>query len=591
VHRHLVLLALGFAFATLANAQDAGTAAPGPASDAIRYRLVVEGPNPPADALREGLDLARWQADEEMTLDLLERLAREAIPQAREIAAIHGFYDAKVDVAIERDDRPYVVRVRVEPGAPVRVTSVDIDVTGPAASDVPGGPQAIEEARAGWSLELGEVFRQAEWIDAKAQALRALRRSAYAAARIVHSEARVEPDRHAADLTIAIESGPPFSIGALEVRGVQRYRSELVENFSTFRRGERYSEEAIDAFVRRLAASGYFASVQATIDPESPDPDDATVRVAVIEAPTHRVEGAISYSTDTGYGARVSYTNIDLDGEALQMRIDGRYESRQQLAQVAFTWPPTPSKWIDTLRVGAQRTDFENTVETTSVVGVERRGVDERGHPVFGAAYYYDRQAPAGAPETTSYATYVEAGYVIRRVDDLLTPTRGYMADVRVGAGIPGVSSEGFGRVVARTAAWYPIDRDTQLALRADAGAVLGASRENVPSVLRFRTGGDTTVRGYAYQSLGVQVGDGVVGGRYFALASAELIRWINETWGVAAFVDAGNAVDRIEDFSFAVGYGIGARLRTPIGPFRLDVAYGEETGDVRVHFSVGLSF
>ena len=107
----------------------------------------------------------------------------------------------------------------------------------------------------------------------------------------------------------------------------------------------------------------------------------------------------------------------------------------------------------------------------------------------------------------------------------------------------------------------------------------------------RFRTGGDTTVRGYQYQSLGVRVGDGVVGGRYYVVASAEIIRWINETWGVAGFIDAGDAADEIGDLDIAVGYGIGARLRTPIGPFRLDLAYGERTGKIRLHFSVGVAF
>ena len=108
---------------------------------------------------------------------------------------------------------------------------------------------------------------------------------------------------------------------------------------------------------------------------------------------------------------------------------------------------------------------------------------------------------------------------MIRRVDDLLSPTRGYMADVRVGGGIPGLSTEGFGRVVAQAAAWYPIDRLTQLAFRAEAGAVLASSRDGVPSILLFRTGGDTTVRGYEYQSLGVRLGDAIVGGRYYAIA------------------------------------------------------------------------
>jgi translocation and assembly module TamA len=98
-------------------------------------------------------------------------------------------------------------------------------------------------------------------------------------------------------------------------------------------------------------------------------------------------------------------------------------------------------------------------------------------------------------------------------------------------------------------------------------------------------------VRGYEFESLGVPLGDATVGGRYYALASVEVVRWINELWGIAAFVDAGDAADSIGDLEPAIGVGIGARLATPIGPFRLDVAYGEETRKWRIHFSVGLSF
>ena len=54
---------------------------------------------------------------------------------------------------------------------------------------------------------------------------------------------------------------------------------------------------------------------------------------------------------------------------------------------------------------------------------------------------------------------------------------------------------------------------------------------------------------------------------------------------------DAGNAIDSLSDIHLAAGYGVGARVRTPIGPFRLDVAYGQDAKSVRLHFSVGLSF
>ena len=76
-----------------------------------------------------------------------------------------------------------------------------------------------------------------------------------------------------------------------------------------------------------------------------------------------------------------------------------------------------------------------------------------------------------------------------------------------------------FGRGIAQLAGWIPLDIKTQLALRAEAGAVFASTSDGIPAPLLFRTGGDTTVRGYAFQSLGPRVGDATVVGRYYALA------------------------------------------------------------------------
>jgi translocation and assembly module TamA len=203
----------------------------------------------------------------------------------------------------------------------------------------------------------------------------------------------------------------------------------------------------------------------------------------------------------------------------------------------------------------------------------------------------YDEQFPLGADSDVSHALYLDVERAWRRTDDLLSPTRGWVAVLQGGGGIPGVSTRGFGRVIVRTQGWLPLNGDNDLTVRAEGGAVLAGSRVGVPSTLLFRTGGETTVRGYKFESLGVQEGEATVGGRYFAIGSVEVTHWFNSAWGAAAFVDGGNAVDQVHDFKIAWGYGLGARIRTPIGPFRFDLAYGQESRQVRLQFSVGVSF
>jgi translocation and assembly module TamA len=588
--RALILTAAPL-FAASVDAADttADTPATGAAAEAA-YRVVIDAPSPLKATIERSVGLVRWQTYADMTPDLLERLAREAEGEIRNIAAAEGYFSAKIDVAVDHGAKPPVVTMTVTPGEPTRITAVNIEVTGAANSD-PLGTAAIAKLRDDWGLPTGQVFRQTAWSTSKERALATLRASPFAAAKILDSRADIDPDSRAATLSVELDSGPAFKFGDIEVGGLAKYTPSMVRNYSSIQRGEPYSESALEQFIRRLNASGYFSSVQASIDAASEHPEDATLRVAVIEAPTKSFEGGIGYSTDVTYTAKLNYRDVNIDGKGLQLLIDAQYDGNTQGGSVRLVQPANAAGWIGTWALGARHTDIEGLVTKTASAGTRWSTLDVRRERALSATYYLDDQEPDGAPSSRSHALYVEAEQYMREVDVLLAPTRGWMASLQMGGGIPGVSTRGFGRVIGRFAAWVPIDPLTQLTFRADAGAVLAPTRDGIPSPLLFRTGGDTTVRGYAFDSLGVPLGNATVGGRYYAVGSVEAIRWIGESWGLAAFVDGGNATDSVSDFHVAVGYGVGVRIRTPLGPFRLDLAYGRDVHQVRLHFSVGLSF
>jgi translocation and assembly module TamA len=582
--------------ATLLNASalaadpTAATATTTPAIAEPRYRVVIDAPQPLVAVIERSVGLVRWKAYADMTSELLDRLAREAQEEATDALAAEGFFSARVEVAIDRSAQPATVTLTATPGPPTRIASVRIDVDGPATAD-PLGMAAIAKIRAEWGLSEGDAFRQAAWAAAKDRALATMRASPFAAARIARSEATIDPDARQADLAIELESGPPFRFGSLEIGGLAKYDASIVRNFNTIRPGEPYTGVALEQFIRRLNSTGYFSSVQATIDPDTTHPDDATIRVAVIEAPTKSLELGIGYSTDVQFSAKGNYRDVNVDDRGLQMLVDGELDRKIQGGSLRFVQPPNNAHWIPTYALGAKRTDIEGLITQTAIVGTRWHTVEERRERAISATYYLDDQHPTDAPSQRSHAVYVEGEQFLREVDRLVAPTRGWMASAQLGGGIPGVSTRSFGRIVGRFAAWLPLDAANELNFRADAGAVLASTRDGIPSTLLFRTGGDTTVRGYAFESLGVTQGAAVVGGRYYAVGSVEAIRWIGDAWGLAAFVDAGNAVDSLDDFSLALGYGGGLRVRTPLGPFRLDIAYGQQTHEVRMHFSVGLSF
>jgi translocation and assembly module TamA len=557
----------------------------------VKHRVAIDAPLALADALRSGLDLYRWQGYETMTPELLARLMTEAELEARNILAANGYFSPAVKATLDAAVEPQVVRIAVEPGEPTRVTDLDLRFSGPLADDNARADALMKAVREDWLLPPGTIFTQLEWDRAKRRAVDIVAERLYAGARIAQSEARIDPDTRSATLAITIDSGPPLRFGALQVRGVARHDEDRVTSLWPFPPGDPFDREKLERFQRRLVGTGYFASVQVDADPAAAEGGDVPVRVSLIEGPRRRLELGLGYSTDTGFRGNVDWRNNDVFARDWRLRVYANVETVQQSAGINLDLPERPSGWADTVGVRGKRTDIENLQTDEVTFGVRRTAVDERSRPAFGAAFIAARQTPSGFPTEDVYATFLDYVHTWRTTDNLLAPRRGWVAQLELGGGVPGISTQGFGRAIGRLAWFVPFGTSNELSFRAEAGAVLAPSTTGIPQSLLFRTGGATTVRGYNFESLGVTQGEAVVGGRYLAIVSGEYTRWIWEGLGLAAFVDAGNAADDLSGFRFALGYGVGVRARSPIGPFRLDVAYGQEDRTVRLHFSVGLSF
>ncbi len=558
--------------------------------DGARYNVEVEAPRSVKSAVQRNLDLIRWQNSAGLNPELLALLISDAKVQARAAAEGQGYFSATVTGTLDESTKPPTVRIRVDPGEPTRVTDVVIEATGPVR-DALGGDEAVAAMRSHWPLPKGAVFRQADWAAAKTAAVQALAANRYAGARLAESDADIDPETRAARLHVTVDSGPPFRFGDMEITGLEKYSATTVHNLTTFAPGDWYSAETLKEFVRRLNATGYFASVQATLATEPEHAERAPVRVALIEAPTKKFSGGIGFATDVLYIGQLSFDNVNLDGNGLQLRTDLRLDSKEQDATVRFTLAPQTPDYTDSFLAKLDHTDIEGLTTKDFATGWTRRTSDARNQTTYSTFFYVSRQQPPQIVIDHSHALYGEVAHAWRRMDDLLEPTQGYVFNAALGGAPPGVSTRAFGRGIAQIAGWIPIDVKTDIALRAEAGAVFASTSDGILAPLLFRTGGDTTVRGYSYLSLGPRVGDATVGGRYYALASAEIVRWIQPLWGIALFADAGNAADQVHDLKPVYGYGVGGRLRTPIGAFRVDVAYGQESRSVRVHLSVGLAF
>jgi translocation and assembly module TamA len=556
----------------------------------IEYGVEVEAPAFLAEPLRKGLNLVRWQGDPQMTAELLRRLADEAERDTREVAAAEGYFSPQVRVAIDEQVRPWRVLVQLEPGERTTIAAVEIRFSGAVTTDEQAR-DALARVRDAWALPRGQPFRQEDWESAKRGAVRELARWRYAAARLGKSEAQVDPATRQARLSVELESGPPFHFGPVQVSGTRRYPAQIVENMNPARPGDDYDRDVLVVYQRRLVETGYFASVQAEIDPQAASAAAAPLRVAVVEGQSKNVETGVSYNTDVGPRLQLRYGDQDLRDSAWRLRSGLSVDRKKQEVQLDLDSPPRRNARWNNFFSSASRADIQNEVARTFALGVAHNFGTDLANSAAILSWHLEDQSIGESVTDSRHAVYAGLRLGFRSTDDVIAPRLGYFGSLEVGAGLPSVSTQEFLRAIGKASLFIPLGRSDDLLLRAQAGAVHADTRQGIPTTFLFRTGGDQTVRGYAFESLGVQQADAIVGGRRLFVASIEYTHWFAEEWGIAVFTDAGDAWDEGERFRAALGYGLGLRLRTPIGPARIDLAYGEDTQELRLHLSVGYVF
>ncbi len=505
-----------------------------------------------------------------------------------EILATEGYFTPTFEFT-DTDDG---LRLNLDPGPRTLVKAVTLSLDGPVAATT------REELQRDWRLPVGQPFRQADWNEAKQQVLARLLAFEHADARLVDSEATIEVETHSARLSAHYDAGPRYRFGSLRVEGLQRYEPALVERYNrVVEAGQPYREESLNALQSTLQATPYFSSVQAVLDREAAEVDadgmaTAPVVVRVRERAPHRVSFGAGASSNTGARVEFNTHSSDLLGQAWELDSGLRLEQKRQTVYADVFLPPDGRFRRNSVGAMMQTTDIAGLKTERYALGaqtVQQRGsVEQR----LSLNWQTELREPDGAQSETSRALVPNAMWTWRRVDNLLDPRRGTVLQMQIGGGArAALSDKDFVRLHGRIQHYIPLGQHNTLTLRGEIGTTLADSRRHIPQDYLFRTGGASSVRGYAYQSLGVKEGAATVGGRYLGIASAEITHWLDEDWGIAAFVDAGDAFDTRQDARLAVGYGLGARWRSPAGPIGVDLAYGERVRGFQLHFALAIPF
>ena len=568
------------------------------------FDIAVRAPQEVRELLEKHLELQRYRAVTDLDEAELARLVLLAERNVRSLVGTLGYFSPQIHITREGglNDRP-VIAVAVEPGEATHVGPVGVNFSGDIADSPDEDAIAQRSAiQRDWRLPSGERFTQDGWDSAKTQALRQLVARRYPAGQLAGALADIDAQTGIAQLNLHYDSGPLYRLGPLQVSGLKRYDPVLVPRLARLQAGAVYDQSELVQAQQRLAASGYFDSAYVFINPED-DPQAVPVQVQLREAKLQKVVLGVGMTTDSGPRASIEHTHQRVPGIDWRAVTKLQLEKKAPSAQTEWTAIPDEAGWRWSALGRIERLNDNELITQAQRLRFGRIQTSERIDRTLYLQYDRANVQGSGLPGTTAAdtgdgsaltASYLWTG---RYFDSLPFPGKGYGLGFELGAGTTlGQDRQPFARAVGRWLGIQPLERG-RLAMRAEGGAVLAKDTARVPSTQLFRTGGDTTVRGYGYRDIGIALANGVTGpGRYMAVASVEwqrpmLLKGRSSDFENTVFIDAGAVADKPQHLRPSVGLGTGLRWKSPIGPLQMDLAYGVKVKRARLHISVGFVF
>jgi translocation and assembly module TamA len=496
-----------------------------------------------------------------------------------------GYYQAKLSSTLTMDEDCWHATLDIERGEPVRLREVDIDILGDAAAD-----PVFQPLLAPSQLVSGSRLNHADYEGYKRSLQTTAAERGYFNASFPESRIDIWPDQGAADISVAFDSGSRYRVS--EIRQEQDFlEPQLVAGYLDLEPGSLFDSNELARAHRDLSDSGYFGRVEVVPDVNAAANGEVPVRVAV--EPGIRTEYTVGagFSTDTGAHVRGGFRNNRVNPRGHRIRADVGYSPVVEGITGEYRVPLADprAEWLS--YTGAISSEDTDTFDSDSArLGLR---LSKRLSKTWIRTYSVDvdyEKFSVGEESDSSLLVLPGVAFDHKHADRDVYPDRGRRVVLELsGASATLGSTTSFLQVTAWSR-WIRAVGNGRFIARGSVGFTRKSDFEQLPPSVRFFAGGDQSIRGFDYESLGPTDEEGnVIGGSNLLLASIEYEHRLRGQIYGALFVDAGNAFDDF-DVEAEVGAGFGIKWRSPIGPIRAYIGYPVSDSDrnPRLHLRLG---
>jgi outer membrane protein insertion porin family len=400
------------------------------------------------------------------------------------------------------------------------------------------------------------------------------------------------------DVHYRIEEGAPTRIGRVLIRGLVLTREDVVRRDLPFRPGDLLVPDQLLAGQNHLAELPAFAAV--SIDPLRPPPAPfADVEVSLRERQPWHLDFGVGYGNKDGARGFLEIGHDDVFGTAasasLRQRLSaggqstGFSERTDALLRVPRILGTPWSADVDLFQAWSEELGYD-LGRYGLWAGINRELFTDQIKGLRGELWYrieserYSNVDPTLATADVTPGRQVVASITpivtLDRRDDKLDPRRGSLHLLSVETGSRYLGGD-LSFIKSRIETSWFLDwlSPTVFVLAARLGLATPLGDTPALSIQdRFFAGGSTTVRGFREDRLGpLDPRGNPTGGNGLVIMNLEwrfpIWRWVGGT----LFVDTGAVTPEVKDLrldALRTGAGGGIRIKTPVGPIRVDVGY-----------------
>lgn len=544
----------------------------------------------PLDNLWSNLEIISIQGESSLPPVSIWRLHKKTPDQIKKLLQPYGFYKVKVKSEIKRSEDRWDIRYDVTLGPQIEITKLNLELSGEGKQD-PFFKKLLME----FPLQARQGFRHDTYENAKQELQKLAAERGYFDAEFTTHEALVDRSAYEVVVNIHFDTGPRYQFGKVSFSDVG-FEEKYLQKFVPFSEKDPYTIRQLLELQSALSDTDYFQRVEVQPNRDAADALKVPIQVLLVLKKRTQYKLGLGYGTDTGARGTLGLERRYVNRKGHRFGAETTVSEIKSTVTSQYTIPvgdPRSDQMVTSVQW--EEEDLEEQFSETVDFGLDWETTRGKWR-VARSVHYQDTryQFKDQAKESTTLLP-LQLAWTYLEGDDPIFVRKGYRLDLRLrGATDQLISEKDTDFLQGRaTFKWIHSFQDGRFIVRGQVGAMTADRKDRLPPNELFQAGGDQSVRGYDYKTLGPRDPNTgtVLGGLNLLVGSIEYEHTLFERWGAAIFYDQGNAYDDYSQKDLKSSAGFGIRWRSPVGAIRLDyVDYVSDRDEslARWHITIG---